>query len=281
MEQIYAAAATSLLLLQHQPAIAPAVQKAVSPFNCRVTPVSDGGQFLQIYNESQLNPLLIFGQTPVSCLLLDLVFASQKTMEVLRQLRERFSALPPVIGLCRPQTAKHVDKYYEKGFNEMIVFTGETQKLRDSLKKYMGRTARKPDKFQKDIPIDTFDHLPVINLKTYSIFAELATLQQFPMEDLFSSFMDEMEVFINRLIRNFEEGNINDCEKLSISIKSLSGTLGASQLAQTARYVEVKLKEKQWQLAGQWLPYLIEKYLILREYMSEMPAVQKRSPILA
>lgn len=281
MEQIYPAAATSLLLLQHQPAIAHAVQKAVSPLNCRVTPVSDGGQFLRIYNESQLNPLHIFGQTPVSCLLLDLHFASQKTMEVLRQLRERFTALPPVIGLCRPQAAKHAEKYYEKGFNEMIIFPGQTQKLRDSLKKYLGIKGKKPDKFLKDVPIDTFDHLPVINLKTYSIFAELAKLQQFPMEDLFTSFLDEMEVFINRLIRNFEEGNINDCEKLSISIKSLSGTLGASQLAQTARYMEVKLKENQWQVAGQWLPYLIEKYLILREYMSEMPAVQKRSPILA
>jgi CheY-like chemotaxis protein/HPt (histidine-containing phosphotransfer) domain-containing protein len=281
MEQIYAAAATSILLLQHQPAIAPAVQKAVSPFNCQVTPVSDGEQFLRIYNESQLNPLLIFGHTPVSCLLLDLLFASQKTLKILRQLRERFSALPPVIGLCRPQAARHADKYYEKGFNEMIVFPGETQKLSESLKKYLEKTEKKLNKFQTDVPIDTFDHLPVINLKTYGIFAELATLQQFPMEDLFSSFMNEMDVFINRLIKNFEEGNINECEKLSISIKSLSGTLGASQLAQTARYMEVKLKEKQWQLVGHWLPYLIEKYLILKEYMSEMPLVQKRSPILA
>ncbi len=280
MKHTYPVAASSLLLLQHQPVIAPALTQALSPLNCQVKVTSNASQFIQYYTESRLNPFLIFEQNPVSCLLLDLLHSSKKTLEVLAELRQRFSELPPVVGLCHQQTARHTSKYLEKGFDEMIVFSTEERHLQASLMKYTGRHASKSGKNQNVSLSDTFDHLPVINLKTYGLFAELASMQQFPVESLFFSFMEEMDGFINRLISHYEQGNSRDCEKLAVSIRSLSGTLGASQLNQAARFFEVKLKEKQWKEAGRWLPYLIEKYLILKDYMEGMPALIERKPAL-
>lgn len=281
MKQTYPVAASSLLLLQHQPVIAPAVIQALLPLNCQVTATSNGSQFIRYYTESQLNPFQIFGQNPVSCLLLDLLHASRKTLEVLAELRQRFSELPPVVGLCHPQTARHAGKYFQKGFDDMIVFSAGERHLQTSLKKYTGRHASKSGNHSNHSPIDTFDHLPVINLKTYSLFAELASMQQFPVESLFFSFMEEMDGFVNRLIGHYEQGDSRECEKLAVSIRSLSGTLGASQLNQAARLLEIKLREKQWQEAGRWLPYIIEKYLVLKDYMEGMPTMAERKPLLA
>ncbi len=281
MKHTYPVAASSLLLLQHQPVIAPALNQALSPLNCQVTATSNGRQFIRHYTESRLNPFQIFGQTTVSCLLLDLLHASRKTLEVLGELRQRFSDLPPVVGLCHPQMARHTSNYLQKGFDDMIVFSAGEGHLQNSLKKYMGGRGSKSGKNPIDTPINVFDHLPVINLKTYALFAELAALQQFPVESLFFSFMDEMDGFVNRLIDHYEQGNSRDCEKLAVSIRSLSGTLGASQLNQTARLLQIKLKEKHWQEAGRWLPYLIEKYLVLKDYMEGMPALAERKPLLA
>jgi len=271
MEKLYSSKQSSLLLLQPQPVVANKIQQAVSSFNCRVNPVNDERELFRYYQSSFTNPFGIFAEKSVRCLIFNLIDAGKKTTRILGELRDNFEIMPPVIGLYSQAKLNGSGRYYQKGFDEMIVFPASTEELRNILKKYIDQPLFLSEKPENPAVKQALDQLPVVNLKTYSVFAELAKRQQFPMHSLFSSFIDEMEAFVISLIRSYEKGDIRQCERLCVSIKSLGRTLGASQVAEAAKYMEMRVKGQQWQEAGQWLPVIIEKYLVLREHLQETP----------
>ncbi|MEE4176897.1 MAG: Hpt domain-containing protein [Bacteroides sp.] len=280
MDSNIPAVKNNLLLLQHQPIMASVVKPAVLPLGCQLSIANDSRQFFRKYHESLLNPFQIFGCSPFQGILMDLVNAGHKTLEVLSELHARFSNLPPVVGLCRANIGKQADYFLGEGFDKLIDFPGTENalqaQLRDLLKKNnkaLGKPKAEPLNYQ-------FDSLPVVNLKTYGLFKEFATLQDFPLDDLFHSFFQEMEGFILRLIKQYEEGNYKACQALTTSIRSLSGTLGASQMAQTSRNMEFCLKTGKPEETGDWLPYLIEQFMLLREYFEIQPSVLEETALL-
>lgn len=268
------------LLLQHRPVIAPIVWQASASLNFSLSIANNSGQFFRHYQESLLNPFRMFGSTPIHGIMLDLVHATNKTLDVLSELRARYSSLPPVIGLYQSNNPMQADSLLEKGFDELIDFPGKDNALHAKLSHFLGEKTRS-GLLPKDEDLnDQFDNLPVVNLRTYGLFKEFAFLQDFSLEQLFNSFFEEMESFLLDLIRQYEAGNYPVCKRLTTSIRSLSGTLGASQMAQTSRYMEFCLKTGKPEEMGSWIPYLIEQFMVLRDYFELQPASLKEASLL-
>lgn len=270
----------NLLLLQHQPLIGPLLRQAAMPLGCKISIANDSRQFFSQYHESLLNPFSIFGSLPFDGIILDLVNAFQKSLEVLRELREWFPGPPPIIGLCPPSIVCHPEVLKGKGIDTLFAFPAREKTLQEQLRDFLLKSGVARQAHKLDLQKGKSEDLPVVNLKTLGLFRELAVMQSFPLEELLQSFFDEMGSFISRLIGLYERGNIEECERLIISIRSLGGTLGASQLAQTARLMEFSIKAGEGEKIGQWLPYLIEEFLTLRELLEGALPASEKIPLL-
>ena len=272
--------AKTLLLYQHKPVIAPVVIEAVSSLDCEVKVASNQEQFFNQYNESLVNPFRIFGGAPIQGIILDLVHATQKSLDVLFEMHQRFTNLPPVIGFCRPQMAKKTTFFLKNGIEELAIFPGKNQNLQNQLRSFIQKNNKRSGE-SKPVSISEHpDHLPVINLKTYGMFKELASLQDFTLDQLFQSFLEEMQGFLYHLIREFERENDPACERFVVSIRSLGSTLGASQMAQTARHMEFFFKTGRSTEAGLLLPNLIQQFMTLRDYLQKDPIVLEEPALL-
>lgn len=248
--------------------------------SCHLSIANDANQFFRQFTESQLNPFRIFGTQTISAILLDLVYATRKTLEALKELRERFSTLPPVIGLCKPSLVGHSGQFLESGVEKLVAFPDQERALRVQLRNFLEKS-QNDQALQKQIfqPVPP-GNLHVVNLKTYELLKNLSHLQKFPLEQLFQSFLQEMEDLVIRLSKALEQGNVSDCERLIISVRSLSGTLGASQMAQVARQMELSLKNGKPDESGLWLPFLIEQFLVLREFFETAPESRANNALL-
>lgn len=271
MEKYYNSRRSSLLLLQPQPLVVSKVRQAAMPLNCHVNTATDEVDFFRYFQNNFINPFGIFGEKPVSCLVLDMTGPEKKISQILGKLEENLVNIPPVIGLCQSSKYKNGYKGDVYGFDEMVVFPASTLELRNVLRKYIELGLHQSGANGGCSLKQSLEEMPVIELKTYHLFSEMAQRQKFSLNALLNLCLGEMETIIRGLIRGFEYDDNDDCKRYCQSIISLARTLGASQVALAAKNMEAYIKEEKWADAGYWLPVVIEKFLILKECLPEMP----------
>jgi hypothetical protein len=261
----------SLLFLQQQTLAGQLVWQAAAPLNCNVKVALNQNEFLRFLGESQVNPFGLFGQISFGCLILDVIHSSQKTLEFIRTFKEQFSALPPMLGLSNKNSLKLSKSLFKDDLDEILVLPDQTSVLKQALESFLANN-QQINHLSGQIKISqAYEEYPVLNLRSYNLFSELAIKQEFPLETLFRDFINEIEYFVSNLIKEFEAGNYKNCLRQLTSVKSVSGTLGASQLYHISKNIELKIKENQLEEVGNMIPFLIEKFLILKDYFEGMP----------
>jgi len=268
MNYLHPIGSYTLLLLQHKPAIATAVKKAVSPLGCKVSIAGDAKDLVELYSSSIHNPFGIFGQSGFNCILLDFYNDHSKSGKILKDIRHLFPSLPPVIGVFSKGDELLAAKFLKSGVDDVLFIPDSIQNINASLKKYIypvnGALNQNLTKIRLGKKIEEF---PVINPKTLSLLNEMAVLQNFPIQSLMDSFIDEMGGFIAVLLVSFEKEKFKECLQSAASLKSLCQTLGASQVVFLTSLLEKALMENNMQTAKKILQHLVDRFFALRDYI--------------
>jgi len=258
----------ALLILQHKPSFASLIKKAVNPLGCRVFVANDGKDLVELYSSSIYNPFGIFGQTGFNCILLDFLHGPAKSGKAFSDIRRLFPSLPPVIGIFSNEGAARVSKLRKPSIDDVLYLPDSIQNINANLKKYIypinGVLNQTVAKFRENIETEK---LPVINPRTLAVLQQMAAQQNFPIQALMESFIDEMGGFISGLLQNFEQEKTRECIKSLTSVKSLCKTLGASQVAFLSEYLEKAIIENNWSFSREILQEFIDRFFILRDFI--------------
>ncbi|HSV89084.1 MAG TPA: Hpt domain-containing protein [Bacteroidales bacterium] len=258
----------SVLILQHKASFVPSVKKAVTPLGCRVSIAGNGKDLIDLYTSSIHNPFGIFGQSCYNCIILDFLNDESKSDKILKEIKLLFSTLPPLIGLFAKGDEKMVNKYRKYGIVEILYFPDTIHNINAKLKKYIypvnGALNQPATQAKVKSKIDEF---PVINPRTLALLGEMAKRQNFPIQALMESFIEEMGGFISSLLQSFEKKNSTECVQLLVSLHGLCKTLGALQVAYLSTYLEIAIRENNWQFSRQILQELMEKFFVLRDFI--------------
>ena len=247
---------------------------------CEITIASNKKDALKFYNETQVNPFNIFGKVEYDFIIMSIFPHLENGISTISSLRNNFQYLPPVLALLEPglngNTHRFVRRLLRKGFDDAILFPEDENHVRSVFQQWLQNKGNFSHPYEKKgFCLNSMENVPVINLQTYTNFAEQAAKKRFSLAKLYNTFIDEVEGFIIDFIGCYEKQNYKICEKLITTIRGMSGSMGASQLFLLASQVDLLLKRKDFDNAGKLLPYLIEKHLILKDFVSQIPFGKK------
>lgn len=241
-----------------------------------VTSFADEKALLDCYHESQVNAFNIFGGEKYHCLIFDVFSASQKSFSAVRHLRSTYSELPPIIALITPEQSFGPLNLQRQGFDHTIAFPLPGNEFIQQLRLLTGNDHRHgATRTNCKLADDKMEGFPVISLKTYLILSDHAGSCGFSLLPLYNSFLEELNANLKLFIDSYEKQNRSQYEPLIISIRGLCATMGASQIYQLANRMESFSRQGQTDQMGMLLPYLIEKYLILKDYISHWERRQR------
>lgn len=236
---------------------------------CSVTAKTDEESLLECFQESQLNAFNIFGGVKYHCLIFDVFSASQKSFAALKRLRSVYAQLPPIIALATPEQSFKPLDFLGMGFDGVIGYPMSEKEFVIQLSKHLGIEHSggllQSSTFLLEEKMDT---LPVISLKTYSTILSQSGKLGMSLQPLYDTFLEELKDYMRQFITSFETGERSRYEPLIVAIRGLCATMGASQVYQMASTIESYSRQEQEDQVGILLPFLIEKYLILEEYIT-------------
>ncbi len=233
-----------------------------------VTTHTDEESFLECYQESQVNAFNIFGGRKYHCLIFDVFSASQKSIMTVKRLKDLYPHLPPMIALTTPeQSFKPLDLLGMR-FDCIIGFPISEKEFIVKLNNCLGiEHSAAPRVSSNDLLEEKMDALPVISLKTYSMILSQSDKLGLSLQPLYTTFLEELKDYIRQFITSYETKDRSHYEPVIMAIRGLCATMGASQVYQMASTIESCSRQEQEDQVGALLPFLIEKFLILEEYI--------------
>ncbi|GEM_PF-1990278 len=247
---------------------------------CEITIASNFKEAMKFYNETQVNPFNLFGTVKYDFIVMSIFPHLENGISTITGLRKTFYSLPPVFALLEPglngNTNRFVRRLLKKGFDDAIVFPNDETHIRSVFQQWKNNKEMLMQKHQRQVfCLSSIDKAPVISLQTYTNFSEQAAKNRFSLAKLYNTFVEEMENYIASFIWSYEKSDAITCEKLITTIRGMSGSMGASQLYLIANQVDIKLKSMQFREVGELLPFLIEKHLVMKDFVSQIPFDKK------
>ncbi len=247
---------------------------------CEITIASNFKEAMKFYNETQVNPFNLFGTVKYDFIVMSIFPHLENGISTITGLRKTFYSLPPVFALLEPglngSTNRFVRRLLKKGFDDAIVFPNDETHIRSVFQQWKNNKEMLMQKHQRQVfCLSSIDKAPVISLQTYTNFSEQAAKNRFSLAKLYNTFVEEMENYIASFIWSYEKSDAITCEKLITTIRGMSGSMGASQLYLIANQVDIKLKSMQFREVGELLPFLIEKHLVMKDFVSQIPFDKK------
>ncbi len=247
---------------------------------CEITIASNFKEAMKFYNETQVNPFNLFGTVKYDFIVMSIFPHLENGISTITGLRKTFYSLPPVFALLEPglngNTNRFVRRLLKKGFDDAIVFPNDETHIRSVFQQWKNNKEMLMQKHQRQVfCLSSIDKAQVISLQTYTNFSEQAAKNRFSLAKLYNTFVEEMENYIASFIWSYEKSDAITCEKLITTIRGMSGSMGASQLYLIANQVDIKLKSMQFREVGELLPFLIEKHLVMKDFVSQIPFDKK------
>ncbi|MFO7978175.1 MAG: Hpt domain-containing protein [Bacteroidales bacterium] len=237
--------------------------------NCNVTTETDEESLLECYQESQLNAFNIFGGEKYHCLIFDVFSASQKSFTAIKRLKSTYAQLPPIIALTTPEQSFKPLDFMGMGFDCVIGFPMSEKDFVLKLNKCLGIEHSSGAHISPSQLLDQeMDTLPVISLKTYSTILSQSGKMGLSLQPLYDTFLEELKDYMKQFITFYETKDRSHYEPVIMAIRGLCATMGASQVYQMASTIESCSGQEQEDQVGALLPFLIEKFLILEEYIN-------------
>ena len=255
----------SILLVEDMTVNQKIMKLILEEMGCSVSIASDGKQAIAMYQEVTVNAFDIFGKIHYDIILMDQVMPVMDGTTTLHKLKSSFANLPPVIALTAEESFLHEDDFKKKGFDDCLIKPINPDALKDKLL-YWSQVEKNPVVQHEDIEQlkREINNKPVINRNTIDLILKNADDNNFNIVSLLESFIEDMERIHHQSLSAVELNDYNALKLIVLTVKGLSGNLGASQVHAVARLMDRYIKDERYDQAARILPFLAEKYSVFK-----------------
>ncbi len=260
----------SVMLVEDMVVNQKVIRLILEEMGCKVTVASNGLQAVELFRETVINAFDIFGRIHYDIILMDLIMPVMDGQTATGILRKDYKKLPPIIVLTADESFAVDNKFLKDGFDDCIIKPVKAGTLYDKIRSHLrdDELLNKIEKFET-FSIDDVDCKPVINQNTIDLIIKNATTHNFNIEIIFSSFFEDMERIYSQSLSAVEMNDNNALRLLVMTVKGLSGTIGASQLHATAKLMDRHIRNEHYDEAKALLPLLTEKYGTFKNKVKE------------
>lgn len=253
------------------------IKLILEEMGCTVAVASNGKQAVEMFRESTINAFNIFGRIHYDIILMDQMMPVMDGLTALQILKKEFKQLPPVIVLTADETFAQNDKYLEYGFDDCIIKPVKNDVLYQKIKELAGNTTSASSKEKLEVfSLESVEEKPVINSSTLNLIINNARQNNFKLEVLFESFFEDMDRIYQQSLSAIEMNDYNALRLIVMTVKGLSGNMGASQLHLVAKLMDRHIRNEQFEEATALIPLMTEKYTIFK---STVESVYLNEPI--
>lgn len=263
----------SVLLVEDMVVNQKVIKLILEDMGCKVAVASNGKQAVEMFRETTVNAFDIFAKIHYDIILMDHFMPVMDGLTALRILKKDFESIPPIIVLTADESFAHNNNYREKGFDDCIIKPVKASELFEKVRMHLSkREMVTAVQTRENLSVDDIEKKPVVNKKTLNLIIRQAELNNFNVNILFESFIDDMETIYTQSLSAIEMNDNNEFKRIVLTVKGLSGNIGASQVHATARLMDRLIRFKNDEEAKNLMPLLFEKYSIFKntieaEYM--------------
>jgi len=255
----------SVLLVEDMIVNQKVIKLLLEDMGCKVSIASNGMEAIEMFRETSVNAFDIFGKIHYDIILMDHIMPIMDGYTAFKRLKSEYEKLPPVILLTADESFAKNDNFREKGFDDCIIKPVKAETLHQTLKNHL-QTVRSAEASHK-LEMSTNDEIeqkPVINPNTLELIIGHAKKNNFNIRLLFDSFFNDMNRIQEQSLSAIEMNDYNSLKLIVMTVKGLSGNIGASQVHATAKLMDRLIRMDQYEAAASMLPLLTEKYHIFK-----------------
>jgi CheY-like chemotaxis protein len=233
--------------------------------DCHVSVAGNGKEALDLFRETTINAFGIFGNINYDIILMDQVMPIMDGSNAVQNLKESYQNLPPVIALTADESFLSENKYQEYGFDDCLIKPVTPAELYAKLSYWKSMNIKTILKHHDVTPIlNEIENKPVINKNTLGTIHKIIKNNDFNPTNLLETFSQDMEMIQERFITAVENNDYDQLKRIILTIKGLSGNMGASQLHATAKLLETYLMDERYDDFKNLYPLLHKKYSIFK-----------------
>lgn len=272
----------SVLLVEDMKVNQKVMKLMLEEMGCKVNLASNGAEAIEMLKESSVNAFDIFPDLHYDVILMDHLMPVMDGVTALHQLKKEHEQLPVIIVLTADESFAHDNKYINEGFDDCLIKPVKPNHLLETLTRWKEKISTGSDHEKlKLFTKQDINAKPVVNQNTINLILKTARENRFDVQRLFGSFMEDMEVIYGKTLSAVEMNDQNALNLIVLSIKGLSGNIGASQLHATAKLIDRYLRNDQLEEAKNLIPFLAEKYAVFKSQIEsdflEESTLEKKS----
>ncbi len=255
----------SVLLVEDMLVNQKVIKLMLEEMGCNVTIASNGKEALDLYRETAINAFDIFRDIHYDIILMDHFMPVMDGITALQKLKQGYENTPPVIALTADESFIQNEKFAETGFNDCIIKPVKASRLYEVISSYVSTGKKKTNGDKLELySVEEIEKKPIIHKNTLDLIVKQARDNNFDVSLLFDSFIEDMERIHKESLTAVEMNDYNSLKLIVMSIKGLSGSIGASQVHATAKLMDRYIRNEQEEEAATLLPLLAEKYTIFK-----------------
>jgi PAS domain S-box-containing protein len=251
----------SVLLVEDMLVNQKVIKLLLEEMGCKVSIASNGSQAIEMFKETLVNAFDIFARIHYDIILMDHMMPVMDGLTALHKLKSDFSFLPPVFVLTADESFAQDQNYIKNGFDDCIIKPVKALEMYEKIKAQLSKKL-KTDLLENSgfISLEEIERKPVINPATLDMIVGQASKNNFNIELLFESFIEDMDRIHEQTLTAIEMNDYHSLRLIILTVKGLSGNMGASQLYAVAKLIDRFIRNDQMDEAKSLLPLLTEKY---------------------
>lgn len=255
----------SVLLVEDMLVNQKVIKLILEDMGCKVAVAANGKQAIDMFRETVVNAFDIFAKINYDIILMDYVMPVMDGQSALDALNADFNERPPVIVLTADESFSQNNKYKEKGFDDFIIKPVRAAELFEKIKNHIDIYEKKTPAVKVDVfSVDDIAAKPVVNENTINLIFRHAKDNRFDISILFESFIEDMDRIYTQTLSAVEMNDYNSLKLIVMTVKGLSGNIGASQVHAVAKLMDRHIRNEEFDKAITLLPLLTEKYSIFK-----------------
>jgi len=262
---------TSILLVDDKVVNQKVIGLMLESMGCQVKYASNGQEALHIFQESQINAFNIFGGVRFDIIFLDIRMPILDGFQTIGQLKSNYGDLPPIIALSANSLPEEIAEYQEAGFEDYLIKPVTLEDLERIIKKWVVLKQKAQDSrisISNNELKEEFIKTPIVNKHTLDVILNTIKGDQSILFELIDVFVDDMDRIHDKIQQALVTDDIASLQLLILTIKGLSGNMGASQLHEISMYIDRCFREEMPEKALEMIPFLVERYFVLKAELS-------------
>lgn len=221
----------------------------------------------------------IFEPGKYQLVFMDIQMPSMDGVTTVKRLREKYSDLPPIIGLSANAMEGDAEKYIKEGMDDYLSKPVTLDVMQEKMEKWIQKkflqeiqqeiTVSETESNNKDSAIASH-----INDQTIKVIYQQAKGNNQMLIEIFKSFINDTEELLLSLNKCYKDKSYDKAKESAHTIKGLSATIGAIKLHETATDIDQCFKTNILDGMEDKLSLLQSNYNIVKEYI-EKEHIQK------